>query len=293
MRTTSLAFLALLLTGFTQPGATLEGTVTDAAGQPILGARVWALADLPDEIPPPATTSAADGSFSIPHLPPGEDLELWVCADGFLLAAETVRAGEEPMRVPIQVKMDPVAHIRGRVLGPDGLPLAGATVHVQPDGGFATGGEPAPTPCPMFQPETTDAEGRFDLDTVDPDLCEVTVEMPGLLHPGFSELVSAAVGESAPNLEIRMRRSAAVNGRVIDLEGKPVPGAEVWLDFVQGADRKITDAGGAFRIEGVGSRMRSLRISAKGYDDAQSEITLQDEEIRQVDVVLRPKAAER
>lgn len=210
MRSTLLALLlagslGVAAVGCGRPATTLEGRVTATDGQPVAGARVWALLT-PEirkshaEFSAPSGTTAADGSFSIPAREPGQEHEVWVCADGFLQEAVTVHFPEEP----VQVRLRPAASIRGRVLGPDGSPVAGAEVDAFQMDRFKACSTRIASPCPPEQPTTSDAEGRFHLASFRPAWYVVTAQVPELVDAAAAvSPVRAAAGEPV-EVELRL-----------------------------------------------------------------------------------------
>src|SRR5262245_29743720 len=154
------------------------------------------------------------------------------------LAAEDKQAGQEKPAKPEPVRgQDPgpkpapdagkTMTVFGRVLGPDGKPAADVVLTLMTQ--FTEGKQ---SPAELAR---TDAEGRYR--------CEVPVVGPD--RPDFRVLVARAPGFAADWIDIKnvppggeqTFRLAAddvpIRGRVIDLEGQPLPGAKVLLKKVQ------------------------------------------------------------
>ena len=95
----------------------------------------------------------------------------------------------------------------------------------------------------------------------------------GLQHEGLLETTRAQFKE--PAIVLQLRPAATLSGRVVDHAARPVAGARVEFvaEAVSGAaavaarnpGRTTSDAGGAFRIEGVAAGHGRLRIAAEGY----------------------------
>ena len=139
------------------PGGTVEGTVVNSAtGAGIAGASVVLFASQSARY---QTTSDALGHFKITGMAPGS-YRTNVDKDGFAPPRDfnflsnpgfRVASGTDP--VTVELKLTPLNAIRGRVLGPDGTPVPGVEVSLNPN---LTGGE------------VTDREGRFVLDDIRP-----------------------------------------------------------------------------------------------------------------------------
>jgi beta-lactamase regulating signal transducer with metallopeptidase domain len=178
---------------------------------------------------------------------------------------------------------DSVLH--GQVVGPDGKPMAGATVIAS---------RPLPATYGIsyaydrvnrryeIKRTTTDAEGRYNLDFGDPaaeNEVRIVATAPGL-----------GVGYGLKGKPIQLTKGdQPINGRLVDLEGRPAAGVRVRLDAVYAptpgspldtkdpgslSNRMIldgepllpggveTDADGRFHIEGLGRDVvASLRLS--------------------------------
>lgn len=245
-------------------GQTLTGTVTDASGRPVAGARIWNQLDLAggESVPPPVVTTGADGSFTIRGQEPREVV---ICAEGFLKEKVRIDFPEDP----VQVRLNPATTIRGRVLGPEGEPLAGVEVH--PSGaGWLTTCIPSPDdppPCATNVPGTTDAEGRFVIGPLTPDWYTLWARKPGFVDGSVERLRSAA-GVAVEGVEIRLGRGAVVTGRVTDPDSLPIRGAAVQASSYEGFAEGRTTDDGSFRLEGVASGPVFVSANADGYTSA-------------------------
>ena len=180
--------------------------------------------------------------------------------------------------------------VRGRVLGPDGQSVPGAKLYLTVAHGYYR--EPFPAP----EHATTGPDGRFVLTVPRAKSGEdkaVVAATAAHLGVGWAEV--PADGRS-DNLTLQLVRDQAITGQIIDLEGRPVPGATLrvleisagpgedlgsWLETDQGKKgenprherqdfvwdsinlsrlglRVMTDADGRFRLTGIGAN-RLLR----------------------------------
>jgi len=262
-----------------RPGITLRGTVVDAAGEPVAGARVW----IPIQpLGPPGAPSAVtgvDGSFAVHGLPPQEAFAV-VCADGFLQGEEIIPYPAEPVRIVL----DKAAALRGRVLGPDGTPQPDAQVRARPaswNGGVSV--VRFAYYCIPEESVVADAEGRFTFERLEPGPFTVVAEVPGL-HPGTSGRI-VLEASSAKDLDLQLREGGVVAGRVLDPDGAPIPGAsvEVWLS--PGEIKATSGPDGSFRLAGADRGYFQVRASAEHFQPGAVEVYLADEELK-TDVVL-------
>jgi RNA polymerase sigma-70 factor (ECF subfamily) len=117
--------------------------------------------------------------------------------------------------VTYRVLLREPAELRGRALGPDGAPIAGASVWLGSEPGDALSGQDV---------AHTAADGTFSLRHV-PDAAQVAVR-----HPDWcsSEVVSWQAGNPQP-LELRLGAPAgAIALLLVDANGQPVAAAEAW-----------------------------------------------------------------
>jgi protocatechuate 3,4-dioxygenase beta subunit len=170
-----------------------------------------------------------------------------------------VAAKPSPKPTPV-----PPPVLTGTVRGPDGKPVEGAVIL------YKSLGAPGREPAAMTK---TDAEGRFraDLRTAGP--VYVRVSAKGLAGRAFEK-----VPPGSP-LAVTLERGQTIQGLVRDSAGDPLARAVVvaspslgvalsgWDAGAQSIETK-TDARGAFRLEGVGAGLYSLRATARGFGSA-------------------------
>jgi hypothetical protein len=205
---------------------------------------------------------------------------------------EPAAAKEAPKPQAADAK-DPLAY-GGRVLGPDGRPVAGAKLYLIPAHAYAW----RPSPSPEAACATTGPDGRFafavpvtkygDHDTV----VAATAADRGVA------LVKVPAAGKRDDLTLRLVQDVPITGQIVDLEAKPVAGATLrvlqvhaapgedlgpWLEAVKGKKGRSfdleqqylgqyttavsaqvrTDAEGRFRLTGVG-RSRLVRVQLDG-----------------------------
>jgi hypothetical protein len=161
--------------------------------------------------------------------------------------------------------------VRGRVLDPDGRPFAGAKVY------FSRPAFPGPAPALA----TTDARGRFHF-RISPNVSEKEQGIRGAVigvgtghGPG---IVLASRAEQLANVTVKLVKDLPIEGRVISLEGKPIPGAaarkrgrRVDPALLGLTAALVTAADGTFRVKGVG-RERLVVLRFEGPTIETSEV---------------------
>jgi len=131
-------------------------------------------------------------------------------------------AGREEPRPPGTEPVG-VVEVRGRVLDPDGRPVAGATVRAQARLPYGPSRQAGPS-------ATTGPEGRFAL-RGPRSAFEGAPDSPGRVvasAPGFGLGLARVVLRGGAEATVRLARDdVPIEGRVVDLEGRPVAGASV------------------------------------------------------------------
>ena len=201
------------------PGARVRGRVVDAAGRGVDGVAV----DIEHRYPlgahtvaamgPPwQTTTAADGCFLSPALPPGL-ASLRIAAPGAPREMRQVPIPPDERAIDLgEIRLRSGAvEIVGRVVDVAGRPLADARVWANRDNERTT---------------TTDAQGQFRLAAADAQIWMVCVEKAGYQSSGHCVYDQADLAE----LEIELDRALVLTGRVVDAQtGAPVKIEEVGL----------------------------------------------------------------
>jgi RNA polymerase sigma factor (sigma-70 family) len=183
--------------------------------------------------------------------------------------------------------------IRGRVLAPDGRPVSGAKLYMTTAWGYPH--EPSPSP----EYGTTGPDGRFRFAVPEAEF-EGNFTVVAAAAPNYGAgWVKVHPDDQRDELTIRLvEDDVPINGQIIDLEGKPIPGAALslmqinaapeedlgpWLEAVK-AKRDIrleleqryltrftlavplqvtTDSAGRFRLRGIG-RNRLVAAQLEG-----------------------------
>jgi RNA polymerase sigma factor (sigma-70 family) len=209
------------------PAARIGGLVKEEDGQPVLGAKVWLAISGPSDEPQnragirtEEALTDAEGRWSCPGVPPGyNDARLSMIRISHpnfqtceLHGDELTNAiGPEGMVVLHQGIV-----VTGRVVDREGHPVRGARVGTGSD---RFGSDP--------QIVETDGDGRFRLGHLRPRETVITVQAKG--HgPERIELDARAGFRS---VELKLDAPRTIQGRVVDRDGRPLPGIQVTLAY--------------------------------------------------------------
>ncbi|HEX2252632.1 MAG TPA: carboxypeptidase regulatory-like domain-containing protein, partial [Thermoanaerobaculia bacterium] len=242
-----------------EAAARLAGRLEEADGQPVAGGAVLLRSAHPPRgtsgawQPRPVAEAVSDGEghFRFEDVAAGSAV-LEVTAPGYVRPEPVpveIAAGphdEEPSE--LVVVLTPGARVEGTVRDEGGEPVAEVPVRV----GRVR--------------DTTDAEGRFRLDGVEPGR-----RMLVAAHLEYDRLVREVEVEPAGSrFDLVLTGGWPVSGRVVDQDGAPVPGAEVRLtgDPAGGEMRlyrATSDGEGEFRFPRVVDGRYALTAAAAGF----------------------------
>ncbi len=249
-------------------GSTVRGRVLDPDGAPVAGAQVSVqAADLPRMFGPLAAMlrgvepklSKADGTFEIPGPPPGQKAKIVARAAGWLDGSGdefTAAVGQDVEGVEVRLRRGAV--VEGVVRDTEGKPLPAALVRWIP----GDDANPWSTRWTLGRatPVSTDANGRFRAESVEPGKLIVQVKHPRHLSVSRSDVV-VEDGKST-TLDFQLAAGASITGTVLGPDGRPRAGGRVAIgrdgdwqrpDDAYAAEPEpvSSDAQGTFRFEGL------------------------------------------
>ena len=252
------------------PGITFRARVVDATtGQPVAGFPLQVFRS-----PEIRGVSGKDGFLELPDMLPGRFDDRSIGSKEFgrwWSAASSPRGQKPPDDAPTQVgfldfdvqrgmepptiEVERAATIRGRVLDPEGRPVAGASVLPgETEAGATVLGSGR-------YRDVTAADGTFAVNlpaSVPTSYNLVAHDGPPRQHRtwtrGTSPLLKTTPGQVVEGVTIRLTRPASVQGQVVDSFGQPVAGQEVRAMFVRNRSTRSTEgqtrtaADGSFTI---------------------------------------------
>ena len=237
--------LVLAIAGPLCAAADLSGRITDAAGAPVPGARVFVEPGIEGAVAEGAV--GADGAFNIP----GEfygNTGVFGFAPGYGLSGTHLNISPGDRTSGLSIVLQRMTLISGRVENEKGEPIPGAVlsslaiVH------------PVKVGIPLFkmkftgmEPPVTDAEGRFAIGAI-PEGGRVVLKFE---HPSFAQEAVSDVAAGENDLKVTMYNGVSLRGTVsIRGSEQPVSGATVALRNAQPPHDTAfctTDGSGAFQ----------------------------------------------
>lgn len=215
-------------------GASLTGQVRSVAGAPVPGASIHVSCKEGGS----ETSTGPDGRYRLGSLPPGETCHLSARADRFYGAEAFVEAKTAESHLDLRLEPVKTVEIRGRVVGPEGEPIAGAEVESRAtlDGGNSL----------------TDLDGSFAVEMLaGGSNCTLSVWKEG--YAAYSSQ-SVPCGEAAAKeAVIRLERALTLTGHLLNLDAEQLLTAQVSAgNGVLLASRSSVSPDGTYRIGDLG-----------------------------------------
>lgn len=259
------------------PGAKVSGTVKDADGNPVAGARI-AVEGARNEFP---VFSDGSGAWTVEAVP-ASDRKVASAS-----APKQPSGRSEPFIVPagghvenIEIKLEAGAGIVGSVRSEDGQPLHGAMVRFLP-GKLNEGNTwqfnrfDGAARWPVAQ------DGRFRITGVPVGSVQnvtVRADAEGYL-PSWNNEVKVAANQETGGIDLILTKALAISGRVETEGGDPVAGATVSAQYRGSADKRAwdyvkglggdptaqTNATGEFTLKGLKEGRYRLWSQAAGF----------------------------
>ena len=238
-------------------GIAVVGQVVDRQGQPVHGARV-SLGPTSFDTDRPIAQTDHDGRFRLEHLPPGETI---LTAQAKAHAPELIKVEVHPGMAPLGIRLGVPRTVQGRVLDPQGKPIAGVQVSADEWRGART----------LEWKSETGADGSFRWDDVPRDLVRITA-----IRDGFISLRNREVPASEAETILKMARVLTIAGTVVDSRTrKPIesftliPGFDredgTIVGWNRGESRRKNGGRYEIRFTEPMEAGHRLRIEAEGY----------------------------
>lgn len=248
------------------PGVRLAGRVVSGRDQAVVDARIFLVDRVSSRLHrdamvrdrKPDALTGRDGRFALDDLPRGVTYDLLVEADGYLGAE--MRGVRPSGRGSVLIRLEPAGVLRGRVVDEASEAVSGAVVALNRPGGRPDNPGERPVGEPLRRSVQTDADGRFELETVPQGRVTLSVRAQGLVPLQDFE-VTLPQPRSAPELTLVLRRGARLEGQVKTTGGEPVPAVRIALDNSSG----LSDAEGRYAIEGLEPGRHEVEIVHPHY----------------------------
>ena len=281
-----------------QRAASVAGRVVTQAGVPVAGVRVkagakgsmsmlTALSGGASE-----TITNAQGRYVLDGVHPGKQVFVMARHAGYLDAQTGTFAVAEAgaTQAPDLVLREGVV-LQVKVERADGRAASGALVEVdldeedsvdwEPFGGFGN-----------FAEQRTRGDGSASIRDVPKGQATITASLDGHAPGRVTATIPERTGaDRTVTVTVTLRQGFDVEGRVVDEDDRPIPGADVMLqgedltevsppagserDFADWVPSKheTSDAKGRFTLKGVPGLALELRVSAEGYRDGSVSFT--------------------
>lgn len=229
-----------------------RGVVMDESGQHIAGAEVFVMKGGFPETPSREqyARTDAEGRFEV-HGLPLETIGLYVQHTEHQDTKIEVMPSAPAEAKEISVRLKRGASVVGRIIDASGSPLVGEQVNLAA-GWFDV------------RSTYTDAEGRYRIDAVTPGSYSVTT---GPYEAGARGLRKSGINvgdEGEVVVDFEVPAAGGRLGGVVQLGGKPLPGARVTIVDDRGAEKAVnvtSDESGRFLAEGL--QYGSVRVTAR------------------------------
>ncbi len=246
---------------FLFPGATLAGTVRDDDGRPVKGASVQAEGDRPWRIPPAERTDAR-GEFRMPGVRPGEYTV--VAREGGRAPGIAAVVVEPEAEASVSILLSEGGFVTGRVVDPDGRPLAGRLrVEVFDEHGL-------PSSASDRMAADAKADGTFALGPLPVGTLGIGVSAPR--HATRRLEATIARGRAVDLGDVALETGLVIHGRVRDGEGSGIEGASVRASMRRAVERHegeaTSEADGAYLVAGLKPGTYQLIASRSGFAPA-------------------------
>lgn len=157
--------------------------------------------------------------------------------------------------------------VLGSVVDDVGVPIAGASVYVDPATFSPIPAGPHAWLLRRVERKLTDASGTFAVERLTPGAHVFVVQVKGFISNSWTVTFDTAGTRSLP-APLVIERGAALQGRLTDVDGRPLAAASVWLEVDDSETVRrwaTTGPDGDFTLEGVpAGRQRVWAVARVG-----------------------------
>lgn len=228
----------------------VRGVVVTSTDKPIPHAKVTLYNNRTHSSNPEKTAVKPDGTFELETLPFVQDVIEAEAAGYGPVISEKIDVAAADVE-GIKIVMEPGGTVEGRVLDPKGQPLAGAAVLQHKDYGiFSTYKEAA----------VTGEKGIYLINDAPANL-QLKARMEGYADSETVDL-SLAAGETRTGVDITLRTSMKIAGRVVDAARKPATGLSMSIqNNTEGIYKHAnTDKDGKFEVDGLADGLYEIYV---------------------------------
>ncbi len=266
-----------------RPLVQLTGRVTDPEGEPVSGASLTRFRRRGNSsYGQGAGNTDGQGRFRI-EVEPGP-VEIRVRAEGYTQSSWSGTVPERGDAGPVEIMLRRGAVLEGRVLDPEGNPVAEAFVHASPEASSGAGG------LHTSGSSQSDGEGRYRIAGLETGSHQVSVQGMGSVGQTSTRF---EVQPGSNRLDLTLDAGVEVSGFVRDADGAPVAGAEVMLS-TRNAGRSIgrqSAADGSFRFPVVTDGPYRVTARRRGSGFAEQEIEVAGRPVQGLELRLGPAGA--
>ena len=236
----------------------IAGRVVDLQGRPVAGAEVWGVV-FREKVG--STSTDAEGRFRLAGLKEDKPVDVWAEAPGLARQRREglhVFAGRDHDMGTLTLL--PGTRIRGRTVDAGGRPVAGARIKLG-DYRFILGHT-----ISSDQTEWSlkgDADGRFVSPPLPTGDVHLLISSPGKVQTFVLRKAEPGV-ETADVGDVTLADEVPIRGSVVDQDGKPAAGVEVYADYDY-EDAARTDKDGRFTVHAAGKDAKQLIVQSNNY----------------------------
>lgn len=236
----------------------IAGRILDPGGRPVAGAEVWGVVFREKA---GSTSTDAGGRFRLAGLKEDKPVDVWAEAPGLARQRREglhVFAGRD--RDMGALTLLPGTRIRGRAVDSQGRPVVGFRIKLDIYR-YVLGHT-----ISSDQTEWSikgDAEGRFVTPTLPTGEIHLLFSSPGKVRTLVQRKAESGV-EQLDLGDVKLADEVPIRGMVVDQDGKPAQGVEVYADY----DRENvarTDNNGRFTVHAADKDAKLLMVQSNNY----------------------------